>query len=104
MLQIGLTKDPASEGWGIGMTWPHQLTRVLQLTPEKDQDLAGSSVTTIQLTATAFGSATAGVITNVVGFSDTAGIVGRQSATRWLFGLFTLAPVIAVLTARHARR
>jgi MFS family permease len=91
-------------GWGVGMAWPHLLTRVLQLTPEEDQDLAGSSVTTIQLTATAFGSALAGTVTNVVGFSDGTGAGGLQNTARWMFGLFALAPLAAVLTARSARR
>ncbi|MCX4850644.1 MFS transporter [Streptomyces sp. NBC_00893] len=91
-------------GWGIGMGWPHLLTRVLQLAPDADQDLAGSSVTTIQLAATAFGSALAGTVANVVGFSDGAGTGDLQSTARWMFGLFALAPLAAVVTARHARR
>lgn len=91
-------------GWGIGMAWPHLLTRVLQLTPKEDQDLAGSSVTTIQLTATAFGSAFAGMVANVIGFSDGADVTDLQSTARWMFGLFMLAPLAAVMTARRARR
>ncbi|MFF4759829.1 MFS transporter [Streptomyces sp. NPDC001292] len=90
-------------GWGIGMAWPHLLTRVLQLTPEEDQDLAGSSVTTIQLTATAFGSALAGTVANVIGFSGSAGAGDLQSTARWMFGLFAVAPLAAVMTARYAR-
>lgn len=91
-------------GWGVGMAWPHLLTRVLQLVPDADQALAGSSVTAIQLTATAFGSALAGAIANVAGFSDAAGIDGVQTAARWLFALFTLAAIAAWLAARSARR
>lgn len=90
-------------GWGVGMAWPHLLTKVLQLVPHEDQDLAGSSVTTIQLTATAFGSALAGAITNVAGFANTNGIDTTQNAARWLFAIFALAPLLALLTARHAR-
>ncbi|MFE7560032.1 hypothetical protein [Kitasatospora sp. NPDC057500] len=75
-------------GWGIGMAWPHLLTRVLQLTPDEDQDLAGSSVTTVQLTATAFGSALAGAVANVVGFSDGAGTGDLQSTARRMFALY----------------
>lgn len=91
-------------GWGIGMAWPHLLTRVLQLTPKADQDLAGSSVTTIQLTATAFGSAFAGMVANVNGFSDGADVTDLHSTARWMFGLFMLAPLASVMTARRARR
>ncbi|MFE7616441.1 MFS transporter [Streptomyces sp. NPDC057496] len=91
-------------GWGIGMGWPHLLTRVLQLAPDADQELAGSSVTTIQLAATAFGSALAGAVANVVGFSDGVGTGDLQSTARWMFALFALAPLAAVVTARYARR
>ncbi|MFF9352095.1 MFS transporter [Streptomyces sp. NPDC014734] len=91
-------------GWGIGMAWPHLLTRVLQLAPDADQELAGSSVTTVQLTATAFGSALAGTVANVIGFSDNAGTGDLQSTARWMFGLFALAPLAAVVTTRYARR
>ncbi|GAA3184378.1 MULTISPECIES: MFS transporter [Streptomyces] len=91
-------------GWGIGMAWPHLLTRVLQLAPDADQDLAGSSVTTVQLTATAFGSALAGTVANVVGFSDRVGTGDLQTTARWMFALFALAPLAAVMTARYARR
>ncbi|GAA3184743.1 MULTISPECIES: hypothetical protein [Streptomyces] len=86
------------------MAWPHLLTRVLQLAPDADQDLAGSSVTTVQLTATAFGSALAGTVANVVGFSDRVGAGDLQSTARWMFALFALAPLAAVVTARYARR
>ncbi|MFJ1929367.1 MULTISPECIES: MFS transporter [unclassified Streptomyces] len=91
-------------GWGIGMAWPHLTTMVLQLVPDSDQGLAGSSVTTIQLTATAFGSAIAGAVTNVAGFSDSAGINGTQTAARWLFAIFTLAALFALATVRSARQ
>ncbi|WP_207767586.1 MFS transporter [Arthrobacter glacialis] len=94
-------------GWGVGMAWPHLTTMVLQFVPDEDQGLAGSSVTTVQLTATAFGSAIAGAITNVAGFADTNSIVGVQTAAQWLFGIFTLAALIAlataILTARSTR-
>lgn len=91
-------------GWGIGITWPHLLTSVLRLVPEEEQSLAGSSVTTIRLTATAFGSAVAGMLANTVGFSDGSGVGGTQSAARWLFAVFTPAPLAALVTSRHARR
>ena len=91
-------------GWGVGMAWPHLITMVLQHVPDDEQSLAGSSVTTIQLTATAFGSAIAGAIANVAGFSDVAGIDGTQDAARWLFGVFTIAAVLALVTARATRR
>ena len=41
-------------GFGIGFGWPHLLTRILQVAPEADKDIAGASITTVQLFATAF--------------------------------------------------
>jgi hypothetical protein len=46
--------------------------------PEADKDIAGASITTVQLFATAFGAA---------------------SAARWLFLAFALAPLLAVFSA-----
>ena len=46
-------------GFGIGFGWPHLLTRILQVAPEADKDIAGASITTVQLFATAFGAALA---------------------------------------------
>lgn len=91
-------------GWGVGSAWPHLLTRVLQLVPEQDQGLAGSSVTTIQLTATAFGSAVAGAVVNVAGFGEAAGIDGTQDAARWLFAVFAVLPLLAIVAIRRAMR
>lgn len=90
-------------GWGIGMAWPHLLTMVLLFVPDEEQDTAGSSVTTIQLTAIAFGAAVAGAIANVAGFSDTADIGGTIDAARWLFAVFAVAPLIALVAARRVR-
>lgn len=91
-------------GAGVGSAWPHLLTRVLQLVPEEDQALAGSSVTTIQLTATAFGSAVAGAVVNVAGFGEAAGVGGTQDAARWLFVVFTVLPLLAIVAIRRGMR
>lgn len=46
-------------GFGVGLGWPHLLTRVLQVAPDDEQDLASASITTVQLCATAIGAALA---------------------------------------------
>lgn len=51
-------------GFGIGLGWPHLLTRILQVAPREDQDAAATSITTVQLFATALGSALAGMLAN----------------------------------------
>lgn len=86
-------------GFGIGLGWPHLLTRILQVASEKDQDAAASSITTVQLFATALGAALAGVIANLAGLNEASGLEGTASAARWLFALFTMAPLLAIVTA-----
>lgn len=101
---LGIAAGLLLLGWGVGSAWPHLLTRVLQLVPEQDQGLAGSSVTTIQLTATAFGSAVAGAVVNVAGFGEGVGIDGTQGAARWLFLVFAALPLLAIVAVRRAMR
>ncbi|PHM58661.1 MFS transporter [Xenorhabdus sp. KK7.4] len=86
-------------GFGVGFGWPHLLTRILQVSSEADRNIAGSSITTVQLFATAFGSALAGMVTNIFGFYQPGGLEGAASASHWLFLLFAIAPILALFTA-----
>jgi len=43
-------------GVGIGLAWPHLLSRVLEQAPQDQKELAGASITTVQLVATALGA------------------------------------------------
>lgn len=88
-------------GLGVGLAWPHLLTRVFQVAPAGEQDLASASITTVQLFATAFGAALAGMVANIAGLTEPGGIEGTASAAVWLFGIFALAPVVGVLIARR---
>jgi MFS family permease len=89
-------------GFGIGLGWPHLLTRVLEVAPAADQDAAASSITTVQLFATAVGAALAGMVANLAGLNDATGMQGTANAARWLFALFALAPLLAIATAWRA--
>lgn len=91
-------------GWGVGMTWPHLLSDVLASASDADRELAGSSVTTLQMVATAFGSAIAGLTVNLAGFTDPGGVPGTSNAARWLFAAFLVTPLLAVLTTQAGRR
>lgn len=91
-------------GFGIGLGWPHLLTRILQVASAQDQDTAASSITTLQLFAMALGAALAGVISNMAGINDASGDAGVANAARWLFAVFTLAPVLALVMAVRATR
>ena len=86
-------------GFGIGLAWPHLLTRVFSSAPEGEETLTSSSVTTVQLYATALAAALAGVVTNAAGIADVSDLQGAQSAARMLFGLFAIAPALAAMLA-----
>lgn len=90
----------AAIGLGVGLAWPHLLTRIFQVSSAGEQDLAAASITTVQLFATALGAALAGMVANIAGLTDPGGVVGVSRAATWLFGVFALAPILAVFTAR----
>nr|WP_283258135.1 MFS transporter [Photorhabdus luminescens] len=91
-------------GFGIGFGWPHLLTRILQVSSDGDKDIAGASITTVQLFATAFGAALAGMVVNLSGFNEPGGVTGTASAAHWLFLLFAIAPLLALFTAWRAAK
>lgn len=93
----------AGVGLGIGMGWPHLLTHVLNSAPKGQEGLASASISTIQLYATAFAAALAGVVANGAGLTQPGGVVGAQSAALWVFVLFALAPSLAFVWVRRLR-
>ncbi|MBR8652163.1 MFS transporter [Achromobacter sp. Marseille-Q0513] len=95
----------AAVGFGIGLGWPHLLTRVFNAAPAGQETLTSSSITTVQLYATALTAALAGVITNSAGLAQPGGVEGARQAALWLFAAFSVAPALAlVLLIRHLRR
>ncbi|MEQ4921955.1 MFS transporter [Proteus hauseri] len=90
-------------GYGIGFGWPHLLTRILQAAAEEDKDIAGASITTVQLFATALGSAFAGMIVNLNGFNSGTP-EGLSSSASALFLFLALAPLVAIYTAWKVTR
>jgi MFS family permease len=82
-------------GAGVGMGWAHLASHALAVAPERGRDLAASSISTVQLLATAFGSALAGMVANLAGLSDPGSDGGTPNAARWLFAVFTAAPALA---------
>lgn len=94
----------AGVGFGIGLAWPHLLSRVLSSAPPGEENLAGSSITTVQLYAMAIGAAAAGLVANAAGLSDSDNVAGAIAAARWVFWSFAAAPLIAAwLAARVVR-
>jgi len=91
----------AGVGLGIGLGWPHLLSRVLSAARPGEENLASASITTVQLYATALAAALAGLVSNSAGLVDPGGVVGAQHAALWLFGVFALAPVLTLILVRR---
>ncbi|MEN5090908.1 MFS transporter [Pseudomonas protegens] len=91
-------------GTGIGLAWPHLLSRVLENATDDQKELAGASITTVQLVATALGAALAGMIVNLAGLSSTAGVAGAAQAAAWLFGLYAGVSALLFISMRQVRR
>ena len=94
----------AGVGFGIGLSWPHLLTRIFNAAPPGEETLTSSSITTVQLYATALTAALAGVITNGAGLADPGGVAGAQRAALWLFASFAVAPAAALLLLARVTR
>lgn len=101
---VGVCAGMLVIGTGIGLAWPHLLTRVLESVSEDEKELAGASITTVQLIATAIGAALAGMIVNLGGFSSPGGVVGASSAAAWLFGVYAALSVLIFFTVRPVTR
>ena len=87
----------AGVGAGVGIGWPHLLTRVLTLAPVGQESTASAAITTVQLYGMAIGAAVAGLVANAAGLTDPGGTAGAQSAAVWLFASFALAPALVAL-------
>ncbi|MFC3759061.1 MFS transporter [Chryseobacterium tructae] len=84
-------------GMGVGAGWPHLLTQIFSLAPNGEEELTSASITTVQLIATAFGAALAGLAANIGGITVPGGIEGTQNASLVLYGTFSLAPFLAII-------
>lgn len=91
-------------GFAVGIAWPHLSTRVLQIAPPGEEDLAASSIMTVELFATAMGAALAGMVANLGGLANPGGVPGTAGAAQWLFAMFALAPALCLLTSRQTAK
>ncbi|AZE61199.1 MULTISPECIES: hypothetical protein [Pseudomonas fluorescens group] len=66
--------------------------------------MAGASITTVQLIATAIGAALAGMIVNLGGFSSPGGVTGASSAAAWLFGVYAALSLLIFISVRPVIR
>ncbi len=85
-------------GFGIGLGWPHLLTRVLQQADEQEKETAGASITLVQSFAAALGAALAGTIANLAGVNG-GGADAASNAAFWLFVAFIIPSALGIFTA-----
>lgn len=83
-------------GMGVGFVYPHLCTRIMQAATEGEADQTSSAIMTLQLCATAFGAAIAGLVVNVSGSVDSSGVFNAANASRWLFAVVALAPIACI--------
>ena len=83
-------------GLGIGISWPHVSTRLLQSAPEGEGDLTSVSISMVQQFAGGLGAAIAGVIVNAAGLASGQSVATAMAAANWLYGLFILFPLLAL--------
>jgi MFS family permease len=82
-------------GAGIGISWSHVSARLLNSAPKGEGDLTSAAISMVQLFASGFGAAVAGVIVNAAGLTAD-GVAPKIDAANWLYGLFALAPLLAI--------
>lgn len=83
-------------GLGIGISWPHVSTRLLQAAPTGEGDLTSASISMVQLFAAGLGAAVAGVIVNAAGLASAQTTAATINASNWLYGLFLLVPLATI--------
>lgn len=84
-------------GVGVGLAYPTLSAMVLHAAPAEEADNAASSIMTIQLCATAFGAALAGLVVNLAGGPAASGDMDVAKAARWLFITVAIAPAICLV-------
>ncbi|MGB3424483.1 MAG: MFS transporter [Castellaniella sp.] len=91
-------------GMGVGVCWPHLLTGVFRAAPPTQQNIASAAITTMQLYAIALGASVAGMVANAAGFTDPGGWQGARQAAWAVYGVFAVAPALAIRLGWRARR
>ena len=91
-------------GMGVGLTWPHVLTRIFHAAPRGQENMASAAIITLQLYSLAMGAALGGVVSNAFGFVEPGGVAGARQASIALFLSFAIGPAItAWLIHRRVR-
>ena len=92
-------------GAGIGSCWAFIAQRVMAGARKGEEDVAASSVATVQQTGFALGAAVAGLVANAAGLSAGLNRTDVGQAALWVPTCFVLAALVAAaLGIRLARR
>lgn len=90
-------------GFGVGMIWPHLLTRVFRSARAGQENLASASITTLQLYAMSIGAALAGMVTNAAGFNR-GDLIGAQHSAAALLWVFAVVPFVFLFINRPVKQ
>lgn len=90
-------------GMGVGMSWPHILSRVLIAADKGQENQTTSAITTVQLYAVSLGTALGGMIVAAAGFND-ADLAGTRAAAAALLASFGVLPFVFVCISKAARQ
>jgi MFS family permease len=90
-------------GLGIGSCWAFIAQRVMRSARAGDEDVAASSVATVQSTGYALGAAVAGLVANASGFSTVIDADGIGRAAFWVPVSFSAAAIAAAVVGVRLR-
>ncbi|HML14042.1 MAG TPA: hypothetical protein VK456_12100, partial [Xanthobacteraceae bacterium] len=83
-------------GIGIGCTYVHTITKVMEAARAGEESVTASSISTLRSLGQAFGSAIAGAVANTTGLDAVASADAVRTATAGVY-LVDIAPVLLTL-------
>jgi MFS family permease len=86
-------------GAGIGACWAFIAQRVMNCARPAEAEVAASSVAAVQLYGFAFGGAIAGLIANLIGYSDGLTLAATRLAAFWVPASFISVTLLGALAA-----
>lgn len=89
-------------GFGVGMSWPHILSRILIAADSGQEKQTTSAITTVQLYAVSLGTALGGMIVASVGFNR-GDLIGTQHSAAALLITYAFLPALFVLLSKAGR-
>ena len=78
----------AGQGVGFGISWGFIVKRITSNASAGEQEIASSSVPTLQQIGFAVGAAAAGIVANIIGFGDNVTVAIALDAAPWIFAAF----------------